>query len=102
MPGAYGILEPEGGTVLCPREGISIGLSGRDVMLLPGLAFTEKGERLGYGGGYYDRYLKRYPGVFKAAPAYEFSVLSELPVEEHDERADVLLLPDRIIRKGDF
>lgn len=90
--GAYGILEPETEVILYPEAGA------HPVILLPGLAFTARGERLGYGGGYYDRYLKRYPEVFRAALAYEFSLLPELPSEEHDERADILILPERVIR----
>lgn len=88
-PGAFGILEPEGGRELTPDMGKSL-------LLLPGLAFTKTGKRLGYGGGYYDRYLAAYPQAFSAAPAYPFSVLEDLPAEAHDIRANALVLPNEI------
>ncbi len=89
-PGAFGILEPQGGRVLTPKMG-------QTFLLLPGLAFTRRGDRLGYGGGYYDRYLEAYQESFLAAPAYPFSVLDHLPIQAHDIRAHVLVLPGEVI-----
>lgn len=89
VPGAYGILEPKSGRELAPDMGKSL-------LLLPGLAFTKAGGRLGYGGGYYDRYLAAYPQVFSAACAYPFSVVDDLPEQAHDIRADALVLPGEI------
>ncbi len=89
VPGAFGILEPEGGRELTPDMG-------RSLLLLPGLAFTKAGGRLGYGGGYYDRYLAAHPQAFLAAPAYPFSVVGSLPEEAHDIRADALVLPGEV------
>ena len=92
-PGAFGILEPQGNRELTPDMGESF-------LLLPGLAFTKWGGRLGYGGGYYDRYVSAHPQAFLAAPAYPFSVLEDLPVEEHDIRADAVVLPEETIYVG--
>ncbi len=89
-PGAFGILEPRGSSELLPEEGKSL-------LLLPGLAFTRAGGRLGYGGGYYDRYLAAHPQAFLAAPAYPFSVVKALPGEAHDIRADALVLPGEVV-----
>lgn len=90
VPGAFGIPEPSGGRVLTPEMADSF-------MLLPGLAFTLTGKRLGYGGGYYDRYLEAHPKVFRAAPAYPFSVLESIPAQEHDMRADAIILPEGVV-----
>lgn len=98
VPGTYGILEPETGTPLYP-EPETPGRPG-DVMILPGLAFTADGGRLGYGGGYYDRYLEKYPDIFLVAFAYGFSLLPELAAEWHDKKADVLLTPGQVIRNS--
>ena len=55
-PGAYGILEPvEGLPVVVPEPEV------QSIILMPGLAFDLSGARMGYGGGYYDRYLAKYP-----------------------------------------
>lgn len=54
-----------------------------DMLIVPGLAFTEEGYRLGFGGGYYDRYLKDYNGK-TISLAFQVQILSVLPIEEHD------------------
>ena len=78
-PGAYGILEPvEGLPVVVPEPEV------QSIILMPGLAFDLSGARMGYGGGYYDRYLAKYPWLYTIAPVYEFSILEHLPVEAHD------------------
>ncbi|MBO7514945.1 MAG: hypothetical protein J6T47_04940 [Lachnospiraceae bacterium] len=60
-------------------------------MLVPGLAFSEEGYRLGYGGGYYDRYVK--DAVFTTiAMAYDFQILPEIPREAHDAKCDKMYI----------
>ncbi|MBO9129636.1 5-formyltetrahydrofolate cyclo-ligase [Bacillus sp. 165] len=56
-----------------------------DLIICPGLAFTAAGDRLGYGGGYYDRYLENYKGNVIAL-AFEFQMVSSLPIEEFDQK----------------
>ncbi|HYK72335.1 MAG TPA: 5-formyltetrahydrofolate cyclo-ligase [Pseudoneobacillus sp.] len=73
----YGLLEPiESKTVKVEREEI-------DLVLVPGLAFSENGYRLGFGGGYYDRYLANYNGN-TISLAFPIQVNDQIPVEEHD------------------
>ncbi len=55
------------------------------MMLVPGLAFSEEGYRLGYGGGYYDRYVKD-ANFLTMAMAYDFQIFPEIPREEHDAK----------------
>lgn len=55
-----------------------------DILIVPGLAFTSHGERLGYGGGYYDRYMPRCPQARILALAFPEQMLDSLPTEEHD------------------
>lgn len=87
--GYKGILEPE-------RKKCADGESG--IMLMPGLAFDELGHRLGYGGGYYDRYLKRYQSNFlKVALAYDFQIVEEIPCEIHDQMVDWIITENRVI-----
>lgn len=60
------------------------------LMLLPGLAFDPRGHRLGYGGGYYDRFLSAEPHP-TIALCFDFQLLETLPCEAHDIPADAVL-----------
>jgi len=62
-----------------------------DLIIVPGLAFDKEGRRLGYGGGYYDTFLAKHPGALKAAIAFPFQVVSEVPVDGHDMHVDVVI-----------
>ena len=68
-----------------------------DFLAVPGLAFTETGGRLGFGGGYYDRYLPGYGGKL-AALAFEEQILDMLPAEPHDVRIPKIITPKRVLK----
>ncbi|MGN0161608.1 MAG: 5-formyltetrahydrofolate cyclo-ligase [Lachnospiraceae bacterium] len=78
--GSYGILEP-GST--CVKVSNPCGL-----MIMPGLAFDLRGHRIGYGGGFYDRYLEKYPNFRKIALCFDFQLFDELQTEEQDIPVD--------------
>lgn len=60
-----------------------------DAVIVPGVAFDHSGGRLGYGGGYYDRFLpKLRPDTVKIGVAYELQLIKQIPVEEHDVHLD--------------
>ena len=61
------------------------------LVLMPGVAFTEKGERIGYGGGYYDRFLANEPDHPTVALCYAFQIVESLPTEEFDIPVDLVL-----------
>jgi 5-formyltetrahydrofolate cyclo-ligase len=88
--GTYGILEPIE-QVRTPRPPADV-----DFCLVPGLAFDVQGNRVGYGGGYFDRLLQTVKG-HKAGIAYDFQVLDQVPCEKHDERVDMVLTDRRFI-----
>lgn len=89
--GYKGILEPEKKYCADGDEGL---------MLMPGLAFDKRFHRLGYGGGFYDRYLKKYPSRFlKVALAYDFQIFDEIPWEEHDQKVDLIVTENTVIGK---
>lgn len=67
-------------------------------VLVPGLAFTEQGIRLGKGGGYYDRYLEKNRGHKTIALAYEFQIVKELPAGPLDQNVDMIVTERRVIR----
>lgn len=54
-----------------------------DMMLVPGVVFSRSGYRIGFGGGYYDRYLSNYPGVTRSL-AFDMQIADSVPVEVHD------------------
>ncbi len=80
VPGPYGIPCPEGPVV--PPEAI-------DLILVPGLAFDKDCQRLGLGGGYYDRYLPKCRGE-KIGLAFDCQVVECLPLAAHDAQLDML------------
>lgn len=80
----FGVLEPVGGEVVQPSD--------IDVMVVPGVAFTLQGKRLGFGGGYYDRYLAKYAGP-KLAMALNTQLAeeNEWPQDEFDIPVDKVI-----------
>lgn len=70
------------------------------IMIIPGLAFDNMGNRLGYGRGYYDEYLSRdYAKDFvKIAVAYDFQIIDEVPTDEYDVPVDYIVTPTKYIQ----
>ena len=61
------------------------------LVLMPGLAFTAKGDRMGYGGGFYDKFLAQEPAHPTVALCYDFQLVDSLPTEEYDIPVDLVL-----------
>lgn len=61
------------------------------LVLMPGLAFDPQGHRIGYGGGFYDKFLAAEPNHPTLALCYDFQLLPELETEEHDIPVDTVL-----------
>lgn len=86
IPGPkYGIPEPTGDKL--ENENII------DVVVVPGVAFDNEGNRMGRGAGYYDRILKRVPQAKRIALAYDFQMVNQVPVERHDIPMDIVIAP---------
>ena len=87
--GAFGIMEPQGSVPVDP-----------DIVLVPLMAFDRRGYRLGHGGGYYDATLaalRAQKDILAAGVGYsEQAVLFPLPVEEHDQRLDLIVTPGAV------
>lgn len=62
-----------------------------DLIVVPGLTFTKEGDRLGYGGGYYDRFFPTQPEAYRVGVCFRELEVDELPVEAHDYRMDEVL-----------
>lgn len=83
--GKYKILEPENFHNKIDEKYI-------DLVIVPGLAFDRKGGRIGYGGGFYDRlFLKLKKNTPKIALSYDFQVIEDVPMEEHDILIDGII-----------
>ncbi len=63
-----------------------------DLVVIPGLACDQNNFRLGYGGGYYDNFLIQHPHAFKLGIFYPFQQLENIPLEEHDQKLDEILI----------
>ena len=83
--GSFGISEPQGGEP-CRAEEI-------DLMIVPGVAFTASGDRLGRGKGYYDKYLSREGfRAYCVGVCYAHQLVAQLPVEPHDRQMDEIVV----------
>lgn len=69
-----------------------------DLIIMPGVAFDRKGNRIGMGKGYYDRFLAGQKGVPKVALAYSEQVLDSVPKEPYDEPVDMIITENEVIR----
>lgn len=69
------------------------------LMVMPGVAFDTDNHRVGYGGGFYDRFLEKHPKLNTIAIAFEFQILPEVPWEKTDIRPDYIVTEKRVIAK---
>lgn len=67
------------------------------LMILPGVAFDAERHRVGYGGGFYDRYLEDHPNMVKIAFAFEFQMFEKVPFEAFDRQPEKIITEKRII-----
>jgi 5-formyltetrahydrofolate cyclo-ligase len=92
--GPRGVLEPDASKCkVVPMDRI-------DIAIIPGLAFDEKGGRIGSGTGYYDRLIPRLAiTTRKVALTFEEQIVPQIPMESHDKYVDIIITDKRIIYK---
>ena len=90
-------LSPNKKGILEPRKVKKIGLNKIDVVIVPGTVFDKRGNRIGYGHGYYDKFLKKVPNAVKIGLAFDLQVVKRLPNEKHDIPMDVIITEKRIL-----
>lgn len=88
--GKFNLREPEEGESIMDKGGL-------DVLILPGLAFTKSGERLGHGAGYYDEFLEAYETKFGELPflvgiSLQEQIVDNIPMEDHDRVLDIVVV----------
>lgn len=99
VPGYMGILEPG------ITEDRGVNLKNIDLVVIPGTGFDLSGNRLGYGGGYYDRLLSyesrklaKVEHIPTVALAFEEQIGEEIPAEPHDIKVDIIVTDERVIQ----
>lgn len=91
VSGAYGIKEPVGdGERYVAGEKI-------DVAIIPAVGFDYHGYRIGYGAGYYDRFLGLYPHIIRIGIAYPQQIVEDVFAEFHDQKMDILITSEQTI-----
>ena len=95
--GSLAELEPGFKGILEPRTRMPVDPSTADVVIVPGVAFDARGNRLGYGGGFYDSFLSECGDVPRIGVCFEVQVVDEVPVAEHDLPVDVIVTESRTI-----
>jgi len=91
QPGAFGLPAP-----VRPPFAVT-----PELVLVPGLAFTRHGDRLGRGGGFYDRYLASLDSAARSVGvAFHLQLLEELPREDHDRRVQAVVTDQETIHTG--
>lgn len=88
--GTYGIMEPRGDEKTREPDGASI-------VLVPGVCFDEQGYRIGYGGGYYDRLMKKYPEATYIGVCFDEQLIPEIPREPHDRQLHWIITDKRTL-----
>lgn len=90
-PGYRGIPEPRARLPVSPAEA--------DAIVLPGVAFDQACNRLGYGGGFFDGFLAASPRPARIGLCFECQIVDEVPVMEHDEPMDIVVTEERVLRR---
>ena len=79
------------------QPGVDAAVVVPEVLFMPLVGFTARGDRLGQGGGYYDRYLAAHPQTIAIGMAWDVQEVPELPTELHDIRLSAIVTPTRVL-----
>ena len=91
--GCYGIPEPTPSRI----AEATVDPATIDVVIIPGSVFDQSGGRLGYGGGFYDRFLSEAaPRATRVGVAFELQLVDQVPMEPHDQYMDILVTEQQI------
>jgi 5-formyltetrahydrofolate cyclo-ligase len=93
VPSTFGVPEPIGSEITAAAKDIG-------TIILPMLGFDRTGGRIGYGAGYYDRFLSKNPGLRKIGIAFACQEVHSLPVDDNDIRMDVIITENGIVYPG--
>lgn len=91
---------PEKETEIIPEKEAESGVHGCTLMIMPGAAFDRDCNRIGYAGGFYDRYLERFPACETIALAFSLQVTDRIPAEIHDRKPSRIMTEKGQLRNG--
>ena len=94
VPSTFGVPEPIGNEI--PAAGRDV-----DTIVLPMLGFDRRGGRIGYGAGYYDRFMAKNPHLRKIGIAFACQECDDLPVDENDVLMDCIITEDGVVYSGE-
>ena len=80
----YGIPEPASGKKIVPN-----------ILLVPLVAFDKNCNRIGYGGGYYDRYIKKIKKIITIGLGYSFQRINQIPADKYDVKLDFIVTNEK-------
>lgn len=92
VPARFGIPEP--------IDIMKIAYKHIDLVLVPGIAFDREGHRIGYGFGFYDKFLAKVPKAVKIGLAFDFQVVDKIPKETHDVPVDFVVTEKEVVECG--
>jgi 5-formyltetrahydrofolate cyclo-ligase len=91
LSGTYGILEPSG------SNGNEVESAALDLIIVPGVVFDRRGNRIGHGKGYYDQLLRKTSTIISIGLLFECQLVNYIPVEEHDVRVRKIITEKRVL-----
>lgn len=89
LVGSFGISEPTTTDIANDKNAL---------IIMPGIAFDFLKHRIGYGKGFYDRYLNKNKSLIKIALAFDFQILASIPYDKNDISPDIIITEKRIIK----
>jgi len=94
IEGSLGNMEPD------PNKCKVVPIDSIEIAIIPGLAFDEKGGRIGIGKGFFDQFIPKLPiTARKVTLAFEDQLIQQIPMESHDKYVDIIITEKRIIYK---
>jgi len=93
VPSTFGVPEPIGNEIPAKPQDV-------DTIILPMLGFDRAGGRIGYGAGYYDRFLEKNPDLTKIGIAFGCQEMDGLPIDPNDVRMDLIVTEDGVVYDG--
>lgn len=96
VPGATNSLATDAAGMPIPTEGERIARPGVEAVFVPAAGVDRDGNRLGWGKGYYDRFLETFPNVTVVAVVFEADIFAQIPTEAHDHPVDIIVTENDI------